>query len=424
MQTACPVASPVLPPVLTPLLDTLPLQATAQPPSALLLLVQSANDLRNSGQLQLARQRFQQALTAEPSCWQAHLGLSSVYAQLHDSPAAARHRRAAFQGRSVIPLPYRGAQPPITILELVAIGPGNARINLFLSDTIYQRYLVAAEFADNTTPLPPHQLVLNAIGDPDSAPAALAGAQALLARTFAPVINQPSEVLATGRCAVADRLAHLPGVRTARTLTLPRQALLAPSAANSLAARGFTFPLLLRTPGFHGGQHFLRVESPADIPQAAATLPGSELIVLEFLEARLADSKIRKYRVMIIDGQLYPLHAAVSHHWKIHYFSAEMDDSPLHRAEDEAFLQDMPAVLGPRAMAALHGIQTELALDYGGIDFALDPHGDILLFEANATMAVFPPPDQPQWNYRRPAVANICAAVHSMLRRRALPASA
>ena len=402
--------------------DTLPLYFQAQPPPARPQLVQSANSLRNQGQLHQASHLFHLALTADPTCWQAHLGLSSVYAQLHDSTASALHRRAAFRGRSIVPLPYRGTQPPITVLELVAIGPGNARINLFLSDTIYRRFLVAAEFVDQTTVLPTHQLVLNAIGDPDSAPVALAGAQALLARSSAPVINPPSAVLATGRCSVASRLAHLPGVRTARTVTLSRQELLDPSAASSLATLGFTFPLLLRSPGFHGGQHFLLVAAPAELPEAVADLPGSELIVIEFLDACLPDGKTRKYRVMCIDGHLYPLHAAVSHHWKIHYFSAEMEDSAAHRAEDEAFLYDMPAVLGPRAISALHAIQTELALDYGGIDFALDRNGDLLLFEANATMAVFPPPDHPQWNYRRPPVANICAAVHSMLRQRALPA--
>jgi hypothetical protein len=35
---------------------------------------------------------------------------------------------------------------------------------------------------------------------------------------------------------------------------------------------------------------------------------------------------------MMIDGQLYPLHCAISSHWKIHYFTAEMADKPAHRA--------------------------------------------------------------------------------------------
>jgi hypothetical protein len=122
---------------------------------------------------------------------------------------------------------------------------------------------------------------------------------------------------------------------------------------------------------------------------------------------------------MMIDGQLYPLHAAISHHWKIHYFSAEMADYPEHRAEDAEFLDDMAGVVGNRAMTALKAIQTALGLDYGGIDFGLNQRGEVLLFEANATMAVFPPAEGTPWDYRRPAVARICAAVHRMLMDRA-----
>jgi hypothetical protein len=57
----------------------------------------------------------------------------------------------------------------------------------------------------------------------------------------------------------------------------------------------------------------------------------------------------------------------------------------------------------------------ELGLDYAGIDFALDARGDVVLFEANATMAVYPPPPGAHWDYRRPAVERIVAAVRALL---------
>jgi hypothetical protein len=380
--------------------------------------VNFANALRKAGDLEQARDHFALALETSPDCWQAHLGLSSVLAELGSVEEASLHRRAAFRGRCVVPLPYRGEQAPIPVLELVAIGPGNIRIRNFLSDRVFKRYLVAAEFFEATTALPPHQLVVNAIGDADAAAAALLGAQALLNRTTAPVINPPAVVLVTGRCETARRLAGLAGVRTAKTITLPREALTAPGAAATLAADGFVFPLLLRTPGFHQGEHFQRVDSYEELPTTLATLPGRSLTVMQYLDARGPDGKIRKYRVMMIDGQLYPLHAAIARHWKIHYFSAEMADSPEHRAEDAEFLENMTGVLGARAMAALQAMQAVLGLDYGGIDFGLNAAGEVLLFEANATMAVIPPGTDPRWDYRRPAVARICRAVHEMLRKR------
>jgi glutamate/tyrosine decarboxylase-like PLP-dependent enzyme/glutathione synthase/RimK-type ligase-like ATP-grasp enzyme len=380
--------------------------------------VNYANSLRKKGETELAREHFQAALHSDPHNWQAHLGMSAVLADLHQSEASLEHRNMAFRGRCILPLTYRGQQAPITVLELVAIGAGNTRFMNFLSDTIFQRYLVASEFYEPGMQLPPHQIVVNAIGDADAAEAALRGAMELVQHTQAPIINSPQAVLSTGRCAIAERLAGLHGVVTARTVNLPRAVLAAPDALDTLRGQGFAFPLLLRSPGFHQGEHFERIEHSEDLPAALAALPGDELTAIEYLDARGRDGKSRKYRAMMIDGELYPLHAAVASHWKIHYFSAEMADSAEHRSEDQAFLENMEAVLGPRAMEALRSIQRTLGLDYGGIDFGLNAEGDVLLFEANATMAVIPPAEDPRWDYRRPAVARICEAVHAMLRRR------
>ena len=144
-------------------------------------------------------------------------------------------------------------------------------------------------------------------------------------------------------------------------------------------------------------------------------LSGPELAVIQFLDARAADGKIRKYRVMMIDGQLYPLHAAISHDWKIHYFTAEMAEHPQHRAEDAAFLEDMPGVLGSQAMTALHQICETLELDYAGIDFSLNARGEILLFEANATMVVNPAGNDPRWAYRREPLELVRRRIREML---------
>src|SRR5262249_20355034 len=157
------------------------------------------------------------------------------------------------------------------------------------------------------------------------AAAALSAAQSLLASTTARVINTPSAVLATGRADHA-RLSQIPGVVVPSTITLPRESLSSPDGASIVERHGFRFPLLVRSPGFHDGRNLERVEKPQGLAASVAELPGRELTVIEFLNARGADGKVRKYRVMMIDGQLYPLHVAISSHWKIHYFTAEMVD--------------------------------------------------------------------------------------------------
>jgi aromatic-L-amino-acid decarboxylase len=362
-----------------------------------------------------AHRNLEHALKIDPEYRPAHAGMSFVLADLGQPEQASLHRRIAFQDRCIIPAIYRGEKEPITVLELVSTTGGNIRAEVFLSDRIFKRYLVATEFYDPSIPLPPHQLVFNAIGDVDVAAKALAGAEALLAHTTAPVMNPPAAVMTTSRCDVTRRLSGVPGVITPKTVTLSRKLLSSPDAQTVLREQGLEFPLLLRTPGLHGGEHFLRAENPAHLPSVLSELPGDDLTVIQYLDASAADGKTRKYRVMMVDGELYPLHVAISHNWKIHYFSADMAEFPEHRAEDAAFLADMSGVLGPRVMGALKEIQNILGLDYGGIDFGLNRNGDVLLFEANATMAILPPGRERQWDYRRPAVGKVCAAVWQML---------
>jgi len=396
-------------------------EAVTRHPADPMSHVNLANVLRESGDLAKAREHYETALRLHAGAAGVNQGLADILAEQGDHAGAARHRETAFRDQPVVALAYRGQWQPVSLLLLVGSAGGNIPMRHFLDDQIFQTFVVFVEFYDPAIPLPPHRLVFNAIGDADLATPALGAAKRLLALTTAPVINEPAAVAATGRSDNAQRLTGIPGVIAPRMATLPRALLAGLDIATTLSRHGFEFPFLLRTPGFHTGRHFLRIDTLADLPAALAELPGDELTALQYLNARGPDGKVRKYRVMMIDGGLYPLHVAVSSQWKIHYFTAEMADNPDHRAEDAEFLENMPAVLGPRAMAGLAAIQSRLGLDYAGIDFGLNASDEILLFEANATMVVNPPepPNKDaKWAYRRPAIERIHAAVRNMLMER------
>jgi hypothetical protein len=226
-------------------------------------------------------------------------------------------------------------------------------------------------------------------------------------------------VRATARAANAARLAGLPDVVAPRARLIPRATLAAADAGARLAAEGFGWPLLLRAPGFHTGEHFVRIDAATDLAAAADALPGDDVLALDFADTAAGDGTYRKYRVLSIGGALHPLHLAISREWKVHYFSAAMAESAAFRAQERAFLEDLPGTLGARAHAALLRIAALLALDYGGIDFALDRDGCVVVFEANATMALVPPGDDPGFSYRRPAFDAALAAAQELLVRRA-----
>ena len=70
----------------------------------------------------------------------------------------------------------------------------------------------------------------------------------------------------------------------------------------------------------------------------------------------------------------------------VHHQSSGMADDPARMAEELRFLGDPQAAIGARAMAAVEAIGLRLDLDYGGLDFTIDAKGEVLVFEANATM--------------------------------------
>jgi tetratricopeptide (TPR) repeat protein len=360
--------------------------------------------LCDEGNLARAREHFETALHLEPGNRTAHRGLAILLLWLGETEAAQRHAQEGFCGQADV-WPYRGEARPVSLLLVLSAVGSNVPIEPAIDDKVFQKWTLAAEFFDPKADLPPHDVVFNSIGDADNCGAALAAATAILARTPARVLNHPQSVRETGRAANAQRLGRIPGVVT----------LLASDAPDALTRAGFSWPLLLRSPGFHTGQHFVKLQAPEDLKNAAASLPGASLFVIQFLDTRCEDGKVRKYRVMMVDGRLYPLHVAISANWKVHYFSADMADRPEHRAEDEAFLSDMPRVLGPRAMQAIERIREVLGLDYGGIDFALDGQGAVVVFEANSTMVVLPPDPGEPWMYRVAPVRRVRDAVHRML---------
>jgi hypothetical protein len=393
-------------------------EAVQHHPDAAMPRVNLANLLLEDGELAEARLHYERALAAARDFPEAHQGLARVLAELGEDEAAARHRAQGFRERFIVERPFRGDGAGVPLLVLVAAAGGNVPTRFLIDDKVYRTTIVVADFFDRARPLPDHAAVFNAIGDADLVGEALEAADVLLAHSKAPIVNPPRAVLATGRVDNARRLAGLEGVIAPRIARFARSDLAA-DGAEILRREGFRFPLLVRRPGFHTGRHFVRVETAGELAAAASSMPGTDVLALEYLDARGGDGMFRKYRVMAVDGALYPMHLAIGPLWKVHYFTAGMEHEDARRAEEARFLADMAGAIGPAAVAALGRVAGRLALDYGGIDFALDGAGNVLLFEANATMVVNPPEPDPRWDYRRAAVARVREAVAAMLARHA-----
>lgn len=371
-----------------------------------------ATTLLDAGETAAARRHYEIAIRLDPDNVAARQCLAILLLRDGDERGAAAHARVGFRHGASI-WAFRGAGRPIPVLVVHSALGGNVPIDRFIDDRTFVKSTIVAEFFDSAWVLPRHALVVNAIGDASRCCRALEAARDIVAATAAPVINAPSRIAATAREALAGALSGITGAVAPLTLRFGRETLARLDAAGELAAAGFAWPLIVRTPGFQTGLHCRLVEGPEALPGALEMLPGDELLAIAYVDVRARkDARVRKFRVMMVDGVLYPLHLAISKHWMVHYYTA--DTALEHAAEEAAFLDDMEGVLGATALAALSEIAMRLGLDYGGIDFAFDGQGRLVVFEANATMIV-PPSTAERRPERRKAVERIEQAMRRML---------
>ncbi|QUD90451.1 tetratricopeptide repeat protein [Phenylobacterium montanum] len=218
-------------------------------------------------------------------------------------------------------------------------------------------------------------VVFNTLGDADRDAGQLAAAKRLCAAIGKPVINPPAAILKTARDQAPRLFARIEGLVT------PGVRRVSPA---ELAHLSIERPLLARPAGDHGGENLVLLRGDADRDAYLASEPPDTLILTDFHDFRSPDGLWRKHRIIFVDRRPYPYHLAIGRDWLVHYWRAEMARSADKKAEEERFLDDWRAVFGPRAAAATEEIGRRLNLDYAGMDCALLPSGELLLFEANA----------------------------------------
>jgi tetratricopeptide (TPR) repeat protein len=364
----------------------------------------------------------------------AHQGLALIHFEEGRQDQADFHHSVGFSLEPVRAYPSAPLNPVPSMLILIGGRGGDLPWPSLVESKHFSVDTLACEFWEKSKgkikSLFDYDLILNAVGDADSSLRSLQAAQKFLEQCFQDqstlsfnvrpiVLNSPQSVLLSGRQSNAERFKEIPFVKTPNTVLLPRSAFTDPLKIEQALEEKIKFPVVVRSLGFQTGKHFEFAATVEDLRRVAQDLPGGELLVMEFLNARDSHGYFNKYRVMFIEGKMYPIHLALSSHWKVHYFSAAMKDSPENRAKEQYFLEHMHEALGESAIRALESIGRELALDYVGVDFGLNERGEVLLFEANATMIMAAPPVDKIWDYRRHSIQTARQAAQQMLIRKA-----
>jgi len=250
------------------------------------------------------------------------------------------------------------------------------------------------------------------ISDADQTEALLPVAADLVDRFGLPTLNDPRKIQRTTRDAVAGLLDGIPGSRIPKASRLKAGADRSPAALEALP---FSFPVLARPVGTHGGDDFEKIEDRAALASFLSQSGDHDHYLIEYIDYRSGDGYFRKYRFIFVDGEILPYHLCIGGDWKLHHITTDMADQKWMRQEEEAFLNDPTTVFNLAHYQALQTIRERIGLEYCGIDCALDASGNLVVFEANASMLVHARNEE--FPYKMPAVRRIKLAFEAMLRR-------
>jgi tetratricopeptide (TPR) repeat protein len=407
------------------------LMATKQYPEAKALLQELLAERPQASQLQyqlgkacfalnemeFAIRHFEQAIALNPNDADSRYWIGGIKQTMGDIDAAEAAYAAATQIRPLVRRHAIKSPPDFRLLALYAPFNGNTPIQYLFKDATYDIDTLAffGPGEPDSSSIRDIHVIFNLISDADQAEAMLPAAARLAEKLGKPVVNAPSKILRTTRDAVADLLPGIPACRVPRVLRLDAGTDVSVAALAGILP--FTFPVLSRPAGTHGGDDFEKIESLDELARFLARRPDNDHYVIEYVDYASSDGHFRKYRFIFVGEEVLPCHLAIGNDWKVHHVSTDMANQPWMQQEEAAFLANPAAIFNAAHYQALRVVRERFGLDYFGIDCGLDPDGRLVVFEVNASMLVHD--DNAEFPYKDPFVRVIKNAFDAMLRNRA-----
>ena len=382
----------------------------------------SAPGLCNIGIAYAKKNRFKQAekwyrlaLMLDGELGVAHQNLAAILRQNGLWAEAGDHYERSYRRQALFIDEAEVAPARRHILIFCSARPGSVPFDYLIPTSVNTRIKWVIELAPEQA-LPHYDVVFNAISDADVALYSRVEVERFLASNHKPWLNRPERVILTGRDHAAALLDGIQGIQIPAVARWQRGQDGAAMDAHALIAdKRLSYPVIVRPVGGHGGEGVTLLQSPQEVLPATT---ADAVYLINYNEYRSNDGYFRKYRVIFVDRIPYPYHLAIGSHWLAHYDTADMLN-PAWKIRDEArFLSDPIGVLGQAGWAALGAIAKRIDLDYCGIDFSLLPNGELLIFEANATMLVHPEDIDGPLNFKNPYVQTILDAFERLLAER------
>jgi len=263
--------------------------------------------------------------------------------------------------------------------------------------------------------VPAADLVLNNIVNSEelNIPGLLDRVRARLDRIGCPVINHPDQVFQTTRPKNAALLAGIANLKVPR-IEHYRRDLTPDGEIVADIGRRFDYPVILRTTSAHqSSDSLLKDDSktavlladPAALRDHLERYDWGGFYAVEFVNLKREDGFYRQQRAAVIDGEIIVSRSSIYREWMVTSWRSKSEGIEFYRAnphtieECNRIVADPEAHLGSAAMRVLEAIADRIPLDMFGIDFEVDRDGQVVFFEAGASMILQPlslssePPD-------------------------------
>jgi len=355
--------------------------------------------------------QFERAVTLAPGQADNFYWVGAIrQARGEQEQAEVAYARAA-QVHPILRRQATQSPPAFRVLALFAPFVGNTPVEFLFKDCAYRTSILSllpGSQPDIALLAQEADIVVNLVSDADQAPEVLPLALAIARSLGKPVVNDPAKIQNTTRDATALALADIEGCRVPRTIRI--------AAGEGLPdGLDLAFPLLARQAGMHGGDVFEKLDDGAALAVFLTAHADHDRYVIDYIDYRSTDGFFRKYRFLFVGEEILPYHLAIGDGWKLHRDSTEMVHHGWMQDEEERFLRSPEELFGASHDQALRVIRDRIGLDYFGIDCGLDPDGQLVVFEVNASMLVH---DQnPEFPYKDPYIRRIKLAFDAMLAR-------
>ena len=264
---------------------------------------------------------------------------------------------------------------------------GSANVKSFIQGDEIASYTVTldTDLKQQISTKPNIHAVFNQISDADSHKITLAKAENIY-NTFGdklPFFNSPANIMKTTRDNIYQLLQGIDKLHVPKTVRIQPKS---PSDIyNVIEEEDFKFPVIFRQAGDHGGKSTLLIKDKTDSFNAFA-LDGRDYYLTQFVDYADEDGIYVKYRLIIIDGEVFIRHAIFGKKWMMHAGSQleEKESNRYKRPIARRFLSKIKPVIQP----IITEIHHRLGLDYFGIDCHIDDEMNLLIFEINTNMNI------------------------------------